>query len=257
MKRLTFFAMVVATFVAMILAPQHHAQAATTAVTITHTLNCADGTITPSAGAKFQVYDLTPVYHAQTAESGAFATLAHELGAKDEQAIAAYINASHLPRVAEVVTDDTGQAHFNVDGTVGQAYLVVQATPQNSAGNVMAASQQSLPIVFRLSQADQTQGIALQTKPVSIQRAVYFYKYAQHAEIPLHGAVFALHRPDGRYLGSDGQWRQSPDPRSDPNVLRVSSDEQGLVLLRGIALASGHPAAIMKWKRCKRLLAIT
>ncbi|WP_407894168.1 SpaA isopeptide-forming pilin-related protein [Lacticaseibacillus sp. N501-2] len=230
MKRLIILFTLLSSLLMATLLSGHQVQAATTQVTLEHTLNAANGTTRPGVGARFEIYDVTAASQNQSTVA-----LAHELGAKDDQAIAAYIAAKHLPKLRSVETDQTGSAYFTVEGSTQSRYLVVQTTPGVDAGD-----QRAMPIVFSPTRADQIQGLTLVTKPVAVQPAVYFYKYAKGVDIPLAGAVFVLRRGVDQYLSPDGQWHQSKNPRSDPDVMRVTSDHQGLVLLTGMALLSGR-----------------
>lgn len=237
MKRLTFFIALLLGALLRLSLPTQAVQAATsTPVTIEHTISPRGGPRVPGANAQFQIYDLTPTYQAHAAHGQSLAQLASKLGALDNQAIMQYVAKQKLAQVSQVTTDTSGQAHFTVNGDWGRAYLVVQTTPGYDPQNALAVHEQSLPMVFSFPIEDQAQGITLATKAISTQRAIYFYKYGKESNTPLQGAVFAIRRADDRYLYQDGSWRAN----SDSGLMTFTSDKQGLVLLKDLALQQGQ-----------------
>lgn len=237
MKRLTFFiALLLGVFVRFGMSPQAVHAATSTTVTIEHTISSRGGPRVPGANAQFRIYDLTPTYQVHAAQGQSLAQLASKLGALDNQAIMQYVVKQKLVQVSQVTTDTTGQARFAVNGDPARAYLVVQTTPGYDPQNALAVHEQALPMVFSFPIEGQAQGVTLATKAVSTQRAIYFYKYGKESHVPLKGAVFAIRRADSRYLYQDGSWRA----KQGAGLMTFTSDKQGLVLIKDLALQQGH-----------------
>lgn len=189
-------------------------------------------------GAKFEIYDLTEFCRDQKAGGVSLATLERDLGAKDNQDIKAFISRNNLEKVVTVQTSEEGTARFKVNCGPDRVYLAVQTDWSCEPQGALGTYEQSMPIVFSMS--TQTNELTLETKPVRIQRSVYFYKYAAKIGVPLQGAVFALHRLDQQYLTQNGGWQRTTKPLDNQNVLKVVSDAQGLVLLKDVPLPSGR-----------------
>ncbi|WP_179393915.1 pilin N-terminal domain-containing protein [Lacticaseibacillus absianus] len=243
-KLITWFTVLLGALLAWAVTPPAVTAASAVTVTLQHEVHDQQARGhpgSPGAYADFTVYDLTAYYHQRAAQGTAIDTLAKQLGQDDDQAIAAFIAAHHLRAVAHVETDTTGQARFCVDGAWGNAFLVVQTTPGHDPVNALAVNEKSMPIVFSLPQADQAAGITLATKAVRTQRAVYFYKYGRDGRVtaPLAGATFALRRGPA-YLTTSGAWRTTVHPLADPQVLKLTSAADGLVLLKDVPLAVGR-----------------
>lgn len=212
-------------------------------VTIQHVVNqeSARGQpAQPGAFAHFSIYDLTAVAHDWSKSGGSVSTLAEKLGRKDDQAIEAYIKANRLRQVAQVQTNGGGLAHFTVDGTWGNAYLIVQTSPGYDPTNALNVYEKSMPIVMSLPLENQAQGVTINTKAVRVQRAVYFYKYGRSGRetAPLKDAVFAV-RHNGDYLTTSNQWLSTTTPLTDRRVLKMHSAADGLVLLKDVRLGAG------------------
>ncbi|WP_056989225.1 pilin N-terminal domain-containing protein [Lacticaseibacillus camelliae] len=212
-------------------------------VTIQHVVNqqSARGQPTrPGAFAHFTVYDMTATAHERSVRGEPVSRLAEALGQKDDQAIGAFIKQQHLRPVANVETDAGGSAHFAVSGAWGNAYLIVQTTPGFDPTNALNVNEKALPIVLSFPQENQAQGVTIVTKAVRVQRAVYFYKYGRSGRetAPLKGAIFAVRRA-GAYLTTAQRWLQTKSPLADHRVLKMHSQADGLVMLKGVPLAPG------------------
>lgn len=213
------------------------------AIPLQHQVVVAGTAVNPSGQrTRFDLYDMSQLAAMHHQEPHYFQTLKTQA-----QTIQTIIKAEHLALIDSQTTNDVGQLVFHVPQVLDKTYLIVQRQPEFISQNGQTDQVIADPIVLTMSADIGTAPQAmLQTKTTLLKQQPYFFKYGRtrnQGEKPLSGVSFVLYQlwqQQKYYLTPDGGWCPSHQPKHDPQVKKIQSDSQGLVMLREFQLPAGQ-----------------
>lgn len=215
--------------------------------TVAKTLNANDQI--PGHNAEFEVYDLTKYYLEYLKTGQDAASLNQEMSLMEEAEMQAFIAEHALVKLHSTRTDHQGQATFELANHTLHAYLIIQKTAAGDANNPLEEAQKALPLVLVTPVYDENGQIAatynLYTKAVLTRKSPYFLKYGVDQDEQVHPmkdvqfGIIRLHDGKEEFLTTDYEFTTSANPLADDDILKVSSDQNGLVIYPQLKLAEG------------------
>lgn len=198
----------------------------------------------PGANTTFNLYDVTKTYNHRYQDK---TIQQFSKWLENKQSGKALLASDRAP-IAIFKTDASGNKKLWLEKH--HVYWLRQVQPNISTDGGLSLEIAS-PVVFSLPVVDPVSGqemnpVHLYTKAVQLQRQPYFFKYAKNNQgrtKPLAGAKFVLYREFAghkEYLGTAGVWLATSSPLSQPKVLKLVSQPDGLVLLDNYNLKLGN-----------------